>query len=329
METRTNNDPALAAQCATARTGAALRDASDCGRLQLSGADHLDFLHRMTTSAFAGLQPGHGVEAVFIEQRARIIDLGIFYRGADSTLLLVSPGSQSEIPIWLDRFIFAEKIEFTDITDSTAVLECCGPQTAALVAQVLDLELSQTRAGDLLAVPAADALWLARRDWDGCPGLRAIGMPSAISQLRKKLIAKGAQTIGEEAWEVLRVERGEPRKGHELTGDYNPWEAGLGYAIHMDKGCYIGQEVIARLDTYDKVKQHLVGLRLPAGDLPTPGQFLRDDRREVGRITSTADSPTLGPIALAYVRRNACNAGTELVLNQRSATVVTLPFTVP
>ena len=114
-----------------------------------------------------------------------------------------------------------------------------------------------------------------------------------------------------------------------MTEDYNPWEAGLGRAIHMDKGCYIGQEVIARLDTYDKIKQHLVGLRLPAGDLPAPGQPLRDDRREVGRITSTADSPTLGPIALAYVRRDACDAGTELALDQGRATVVTLPFAIP
>jgi folate-binding protein YgfZ len=323
------DDPTSAAQYTAARTGAALRDASHCGRLQLSGADHLDFLHRMTTNAFADLEPGRGAEAVFIEQRARIIDLGVFYRGADSTLVLVGPGAQSEIPIWLDRFIFAEAIDFADITASTDMLECCGPQAAALVAQVLDLNLNQTRAGDLLAVPAADALWLARRDWDGCPGLRAIGTLDAIGLLREKLIASGAQTIGEEAWEILRVERGEPRKGRELTEDYNPWEAGLGRAIHMDKGCYIGQEVIARLDTYDKIKQHLVGLRLPAGDLPAPGQPLRDDRREVGRITSTAYSPTLGPIALAYVRRDACDAGTELALDQRRATVVTLPFAIP
>ena len=328
MATQTD-DPTSAAQYTAARTGAALRDASHCGRLQLSGADHLDFLHRMTTNAFSDLEPGRGTEAVFIEQRGRIIDLGVFYRGADSTLLLVGPGAQSEIPIWLDRFIFAEAIDFADITASTAMLECCGPQAAALVAQVLELDLSQTRAGDLLAVPAADAPWLARRDWDGCPGLRAIGTLDAIGLLREKLIASGAQTIGEEAWEILRIERGEPRKGRELTEDYNPWEAGLGRAIHMDKGCYIGQEVIARLDTYDKIKQHLVGLRLPAGDLPAPGQPLRDDRREVGRITSTADSPTLGPIALAYVRRDACDAGTELALDQGRATVVTLPFAIP
>ena len=97
----------------------------------------------------------------------------------------------------------------------------------------------------------------------------------------------------------------------------------------MDKGCYIGQEVIARLDTYDKVKQHLVGLHLPAGDLPTPGQSLRDDRREVGRITSTADSPTLGPIAPGFMRRDTCDAGYRTRVGSTQCHCRYTPFTIP
>ena len=124
----------------------------------------------------------------------------------------------------------------------------------------------------------------------------------------------------------MRVEQGRPRLGRELTQSYNPWEAGLDRAIHLDKGCYIGQEVIARLDTYDKVKQHLVGLRLSTAELLATEQPLRDGGREVGRITSAVHSPRFGPIALAYVRRRACAVGTVLDVGEARATVVALPF---
>ncbi|MEE3258243.1 MAG: glycine cleavage T C-terminal barrel domain-containing protein [Candidatus Latescibacterota bacterium] len=320
------DDNDLAAECRAARTSAALHDTPHWGRLYIRGADHLDFLHRMTTNDFIGLQPGRGLEAVFVEQRARIIDLGVFYRGDECTLLLVSPQSRREIPTWLDRFIFSEAIAFEDITEKTAMLECCGPQAAALTQQVLARDLSRVRTGDLLIPQIDDTLWLARADWDGHPGLRAIGDPPAIAALQEEFTTAGAQSIGEMAWEILRVERGLPLLERELTQDYNPWEAGLGRAIHMDKGCYIGQEVIARLDTYDKIKQHLVGLRLPSGDLPAPGQPLCDARREIGRITSAVHSPTQGPIALAYVHRDACAEGTVLTMGETQATVVPLPF---
>ena len=309
-----------------ARTEAALRDASHWGRLWIRGADHLDFLHRMTTNSFNGLETGQGCEAVFVEQRARIIDLGVFYRGTESTLLLLNPQSREEIPIWLDRFIFAEAIEFEDVTDKTAMLECCGPHMAKLLQQTLSLDLDPHQDGHLIDVPTNDTLWLARTDWDGHPGLRAIGPPEAIADIREKLIAAGALQMTEATWEILRIEQGMPVIGRELTDSYNPWEAGLGRAIHMDKGCYIGQEVIARLDNYDKIKQHLVGLLLQENDLPTSDQALNDGQREVGHITSAVHSPALGPIALAYVRRNACAPGTMLASRGAQVTVVSLPF---
>ena len=306
-----------------ARTGAALRDAQASFRLYMRGADHLDFLHRMTSNDFHNLQIGHGLEAVFIEQRARILDLATCYRGPDTTALILSPNSRAAIPTWLDRFIFAEALELADRTDETAMFELVGPQAAQLVARVLDADLATFQDHQLLDPQVVDGLWLART---AGPGLRAFGPPPAVEDLWQRFAAAGAHSIGSETWEILRVEQGLPRLGRELTQDYNPWEAGLGRAIHLDKGCYIGQEVIARLDTYDKVKQHLVGLRLSVAELPPTGQPLRDGTREVGRITSAVHSPTLGPIALAYVRRNACAEGTAFDAGGAQATVVPLPF---
>ena len=306
-----------------ARAGAALRDAQASFRLYMRGADHLDFLHRMTSNDFHNLQIGHGLEAVFIEQRARILDLATCYRGPDTTALILSPDSRATIPNWLDRFIFAEALELADRTDETAMFELIGPQAAQLVTHALNADLSRLQDHQLLDPQVADDLWLART---AGPGLRAFGPLATVEDLWQRLAAAGARPIGAATWEILRIEQGLPLLGRELTQDYNPWEAGLGRAIHLDKGCYIGQEVIARLDTYDKVKQHLVGLRLSADELPAMGQPLRDGAREVGRITSTIYSPNLGPIALAYVRRSACAEGTVLDSDGAQATVASLPF---
>ena len=320
------NSDSVADEYRAACEGTVLRDASHWGRLYIRGTDHLDFLHRMTTNDFNSLEIGQGREAVFIEQRARIIDLGVFYRGINHTLLLVSPQSRSEVPAWLDRFIFAEAIEFEDVTKKTAMLECFGPQSVALLRETLSLDLSLCPAGDLIRPHETDELWLARTDWDGNPGLRAIGAPEAIAEMHEQLQTAGATPIGETTWEILRIEQGIPLLGRELSDAYNPWEAGLERAIHMNKGCYIGQEVVARLDTYDKIKQHLVGLRLPVGKLPLPGQSLSNGKREVGRITSVIESPEHGAIALAYAHRTACGEGTELQYDTQRATVVSLPF---
>ena len=306
-----------------ARTGAALRDAQASFRLYMRGADHLDFLHRMTSNDFHNLQIGHGLEAVFIEQRARILDLATCYRGPDATALILSPDSRTAIPAWLDRFIFAEALELADRTDETAMFELVGPQAAELVTRVLNADLATFQDHQLLDSQVADGLWLGRM---AGPGLRAFGPSDVVKDLWQRLAAAGASPVGSATWEILRVEQGLPLLGRELTQNYNPWEAGLGRAIHLDKGCYIGQEVIARLDTYDKVKQHLVGLRLSTAELPPTGQPLRDGAREVGRITSAVHSPSLGPIALAYVRRSACAEGTVLDADGAQATVVSLPF---
>ena len=210
-----------------------------------------------------------------------------------------------------------------DQTDETSMFELVGPQAAQLVTHALNADLSRLQDHQLLDPQVADDLWLARM---AGPGLRAFGPPATVKNLWQRLAAAGARPIGTATWEILRVEQGLPLLGRELTQDYNPWEAGLGRAIHLDKGCYIGQEVIARLDTYDKVKQHLVGLRLSTTKLPPTGQPLRDGAREVGRITSAVHSPSLGPIALAYVRRSACAEGTVLDADGAQATVVSLPF---
>lgn len=321
-------DPA--AEYRAGRQGVVLRDTSHWSRLRFAGRDHLDFLHRMTTNHFSALAPGAGLEAVFTDNRGRILELGTFYRAGESTLAVLSPSGCEKIPAWLDRYIFAEKITIQDLTLELAMLELLGPQAIALVAQVLGQDLTSVADHHLLNDPLAEGIWLARLDRFGHAGLRAMGPAEQLLPLWERLSAGGGQPLGEEAWEMLRVEAGLPLQGQELGEEHNPWEANLGRTIHMNKGCYIGQEVIARLDTYDKVKQRLMGLELPEGPLPPAGTVLQAGNAEAGRLTSAVRIPGQpGGIGLAYVRRDHWQPGTLLQFegNPQPVRVVPLPGT--
>ncbi len=314
-----------------AHSAAVLRDTSHWGRICISGKDHLDLLHRMSTNDFATLQSGSGFEAVLPDNRGRILELGIFYRDAASTLAILSPPGREQVPAWLDRYIFSEDITLEDITPTTAMIDLSGPRAVDIVSTALDIDLRKAANHHLLSRPQQDEPWLMRLDFSGHAGLRVIGPIQEARNIWLKLRASGARPMGEEAFEILRIEVGIPLYERELTEDHNPWEAGLNHVIHMDKGCYIGQEVIARLNTYDKVKQHLMGLKLPQGALPTFATPLEVGGRAVGKITSATYSPRLRHnIALAYVRSAHCNPGTAVDFSLNGTTcraeIIALPF---
>lgn len=297
------------------------------GRLLFGGADYIDFLHRMTTNHFVNLQNGAGLQAVFTENRGRIVDVGAFYRRDGHTLAVVSPAARQSLPAWLDRFIFSEDITIEDIGEATSAFDIMGPEALALTSQVLNLPSEPSAPHQLVDCPSHPSMWLSALA-DPSAGLRLIGTPDILAALWRALGAAGAHPIGERTWNVRRIELGIPLADGELNDEHNPWEAGLGEAIHMNKGCYIGQEVIARLDTYDKIKQHLVGLVVSAAAPLPAGTQLFSDNAAVGTVTSSALSPSFGPIALAYVRRAHAAPGTQLSLagDKGTATVQALPF---
>jgi hypothetical protein len=314
-----------------AHSGAVLRDASHLTRLKISGADHLAFLHRMSTNHFNDLAPGAGFLAILPDNRGRILAVGSFCRLGAFTLALLGPADRERLPAWFDRYIFTEAIALEDLHPETGMVELFGPLALPLARKVLDLDLTAAADGHLLGPTNAPMPWFIRTDRCGTPGVRLIATPDQLIELWNQLQDAGAVPLGEASWETRRIEAGIPHPGHELTETHNPWEAGLGEAIHMNKGCYIGQEVIARLDTYDKVKQTLMGLRLSSGPLPSPNSELHKEGKQAGTITSVTYSPRLaGPIALAYIRRAYCEPGTQIHLETagslQTAQVVSLPF---
>ncbi|MCT7976112.1 CAF17-like 4Fe-4S cluster assembly/insertion protein YgfZ [Laspinema olomoucense] len=308
---------------ASAYQGMALCDRSDWGLIQVSGDDRLRFLHNQSTNEFQKLQPGQGCDTVFVTSTARTIDLATAYMTEDTTLLVVSPSRRQRIMEWLDRYLFpADRVELQDITNSMAMFSLMGPESLALLApwgvagdwphashQLLTLGEIQVR----VAVGSGLAL----------PGYTLICNGNDAASLWKLLTDGGAVPLGSQGWEQLRIQQGRPAPDCELTEDYNPLEAGLWHNISFDKGCYIGQETIARLNTYKGVKVQLWGVKLNAP--ASPGTVVTMGEEKVGTLTSYTNTPE-GPFGLAYIRTKAGGAGLQVQVGEVTGEVVDIPF---
>ena len=322
MTAYTDADTTVAGRAA--RAGAVLYP-SDAGRLKLTGADARDLLNRLSTNYIdpVGI-PGSVVPTVLTSDRGRIVDLVHLAHCGDHQLLLTSPGRQDGVIAFLDKYTIMEDLEVADITPDTAMLTLTGHAAGAI--------------GQQAAIPAGvTAIALPddggdSGDDDGgrAPTRHFIAADAdAADALAAALRRAGAVPIGAAAAETLRIIRRQPAYGAELGDAYNPLEAGLIGAIDFHKGCYIGQEVIARLDTYQKVQKRLVALRFDGiSDGNIPGARLVDDAgAPVGIVTSAAVAPDADAggapaiIGLGYVRTAAAQIGARLRL-QLSADVV-------
>ena len=335
-----------AAEYRAAIETAALYNHSPAGRLRAAGADALDLLNRLSTNRVDNLPPGHGAPTILTTDRGRILDLLLVVNAGPYALLLTGPGSQAAIISWLDKYTIMEDLTLTDITADTAQFTLCGPAARQLIAAAgladhnpletmppyaaLDAKLAGQQAM-LIHHPIGDL-----PAWD-----LILGDNSAAPRVWETLTAAGFVPMGQDAWDALLVSQGIPRNGRELGDDFNPLEAGLIGAIDFAKGCYIGQEVIARLDTYQKVQKNLALLRFPAqaqaaagaeltAAIPVAvGAELTDGSRKVGQITSLAARPDTGDLlALAYIRAAHAQPGTKLTLaapHQGNAEIIRLP----
>ncbi len=301
-------------------------DRSNWGRIQVAGDDRLRFLHNQTTNAFEQLTAGQGCETVFVTSTARTLDLASAYVDDDSVLLMVSPGMAAELIAWMDRYIFfADKVILSDQTNATFALTLLGPETDRLLAE---LGLPQP---DVDACSHIRANWpventeiqIVRETGLAIPGYTLIGQSDCSTDLQNWLIEHQVIRLSPQDWEVLRIRQGRPMPGKELTDKDNPLEAGLWHTVSFEKGCYIGQETIARLNTYQGVKKQLWGFKLDK--LVTPGVSLTLEGTQVGKLTSVAADDT-GIWGLGYLRTKAGGAGLTLDVDETVAKVVELPF---
>lgn len=306
------------------QSGAALQIRPAAGLLVLSDADRSDFLHRMTTNNINALQPGQAAVTVLTSPTARNLFVFTVVCRADELWLLPAAGEAAALSRHLrGQIFFMDKVKVHDASAQYARMRLMGPAAGKVL-------------GELGFPVAAAAGW---QEQDGLvavhqqrydvPGIELVAPQVRSDELVAALVATDAHLLDDEtSYTARRVELGRPAPGHEITGDYNPLEVGLAWACADDKGCYTGQEIIARQVTYDKVTKSLVGLR--ASELLTAGETVRVDGQAVGAVTSVAYSPTLAaPLALAVVKRPHNVAGSQVTAGSAAAEVVALPFVTP
>src|SRR5215208_2599674 len=299
--------------------GCALVDRSERGKLALSGPDAKTFLHGQVTNDVESLEPGRGCYAAFLTHKGKMLgDLRILDAG-EELLLDTERSALQELFNMIRRFKLGSEVELHKRTLERGLLSLVGPDARHIAgAQDLPEAEHSHRAGAIAGAPVR----LIATDL----GVDVLCDAADTERVAAALVAAGAEPVPAEASEVRRVETGRPRYGVGLEDTVIPQEAGLNArAVSFEKGCYVGQETVARLYFRGRPNRHLRGLKLsgPAAH----GDPLRLGQREVGRLGSFVESPLHGRIALALVRREAA-PGDSLAVGDDGvrAQVVDLPF---
>lgn len=319
----------VASEYRAIREAAGIADRSARGKLRVTGSDRVRFLHGMLSNTVEGLGEGEGNYATLTNPKGQTLtDVWVHHRG-ESFVLETEPGFQEKLYTSLDRYLIADDVEMQDITESLAILGVQGPRAGELVSEIFggvptDLPEYHTvirsfNGTEVMVVSRAFAgesgydLWVAVK--------RAEALWSALEK-------RGGRPAGFEALEVLRVEAGIPRYGVDVDERATPLEAGLYSAVDFEKGCYVGQEVIAKMHNLGKPRRYLVGLCVEADTPPAAGAPVWTDGKEIGHITSGLRSLALDRVvALASVRRGFQEPG-QVVFTEGGvqAEVVALPF---
>jgi len=326
----TTGSSTLAEEYEVLVTSCGLVDRSERGKLALTGPGAAEFLNGQVTNDIVTLAPGRGCYAAFLTHKGKMLgDLRVLaVAGAgeegDELLLDTERVALQALFDMIRRFKVGHPVELHKRTLENGLLSLIGPHAREVAARAVDQHPLTLELDEHAHVAAAI---------DGEPvrlistvaGADVLGPAEATARLKHALTTAGAREVSEAAAEIVRVELGLPRYGLDMDDTTIPQEAGLNErAVSFDKGCYVGQETVARLFYRGKPNRHLRGLRLngPA----STGDELRAGERVVGHLGSVVDSPRLGELALGLVRREVAPGDELAVASGASATVVELPF---
>ncbi len=288
------------------------------GIVAVTGPDGAEYLQGQVTNDVEALQAGEGQYAALLDRKGHMqTDLRILRVGEEEIQVDLEPAPKDQALRHLTMYSIGRDVAVADATAERALLSLIGPRAAEIAATPPLPEF----ANEATSIAGVEALAVGTRD-----GIDLFCAAADRDRLLAALIEAGAVEVTPEAVEIVRVEAGVPRFGAEMDARTMPAEAAIvDDAVSFTKGCYIGQETVARLHYKGKPNKHLRGLKLSAA--AAPGAALRLGEKEVGTLGGAVVSPALGPIGLAIVRREA-EPGTELTVGEDGVTaeVVALPF---
>ncbi len=294
------------------------------GALRVTGADRLDFLHGQISNEVKRLKPGEGRAALMLNVRGHALALTRVYRRDDDLFVAPEGGAGAQVEAQLRAHIIFDQVELHNLTDALTTFTLQGADAGAVLQRAFGTDLPELPEPDTFAQPPFGS---AKVLVGPVARSRAGGFDlHVLSRDAGALVAAltGAELAGEDALEALRVEAG--IAGAELEGGEGvlPQEAGLEHAVSYRKGCYLGQEIMARVEARGNLRRRLVGLRL--NGFPEPGtRDLTRGGKTVGRLGGVAEHPQLGVVALASVRTEVA-PGERLEIGDVAAVVSGLPF---
>lgn len=294
--------------------GAGLVDLAERTQVELVGEDRASFLHNLCTNDIRKLSPGSGCEAFLTTVQGKTLAFVLVFSGPTSLVLKTVPAQAEKIIHHLDKYRVREKVELIDRSQDWSSWLLAGAQSEALLEKLTHGKLPKERLASQEAVISNHHVWVRRVDLTGPTGFLIDCPRGDFSAIGAALRTAGAHRVGHEAFDAARMEVGFPVFGRDITENNLPQEVARdSRTISFTKGCYLGQETVARIDALGHVNKTLVGLHYLVSQVPKVGATVMNGDEPVGTVTSATWSPKFNaPIALGYVRRGFNLPGTRL-----------------
>src|SRR5262245_41827120 len=313
------------------RSAAGLFDISHMGRLSFGGPDALDLIQHVWTNNAATMKDMQARYGLVCNDQGGIRDDVLVYRWPYGWAMVVNASNRDKIVAWLEQHRAGRDVAIQDQTLSTCMVAVQGPKAVELCAGLFPIDLTSIKY--YFAAPTlyqGQGCVVSRTGYTGEDGVEIMLKAEQGPGLADELLRRGARPCGLGARDTLRLEAAMPLYGHELGEEIDPLQAGLGWAVKLDKGDFVGREAILKRQE-DATRPVRVGLELEGKRAAREGAAVFHDGLPVGRVTSGTLTPTLGrAVAMAYVRPDLANVGTALAVEvgkgQSAGCVVKLPF---
>ncbi len=309
------------AEYEAAHNQAVIMDRSHEGRLETTGRDRLEIIQRISTNDVSHMSLGEGRPSILTSATGRIIDRLIAYNHGETALITTEPGRGQAVRDFLQRQIFFnDDMRIQDLGMSTKQFALHGPQAEAIVQlfapdagkndylECIDATIDSTKIIFLKRKPLVGTQWVVIIPTD-----KAVDVWQAILSAGQQY---GLQPAGSLIFNVLRIEAGRPGVGHELSTNFIPLEAGLWDEVSFSKGCYTGQEIIARMESRNRLAKTMVTLKL--AEMVESPAILRVDGKEIGTLTSSVVTPRGEAVGIGFVKVLVAELGKELSVGEKA-----------
>jgi folate-binding protein YgfZ len=315
------------------KNGVGVKVCYNYAKIKLSGSDVIDYIHRISTNSVLQIVPYEHTNTIFTNEKGKIVDRTTLIRLPNYNLLIGGYFPEKKLMAWFERYIISEDIALEDYTDKLILLELIGKQTESFLSLMLDDAFNLLTDKNVLkcSVEGVNFYLLKRKEVNNFNKYWLLFEDYTISEVYELIMNNKSfydlQFVGDTAYNIFRVENGIPCAPNEIIHRVNPHEVKLLDEVDFKKGCYIGQEVIARLDTYDKVQRYMMGILFEDGEkllLENQDSVLYNEvKKEVGFVTSVIKSELYGKYAgLGFIKKDFMELGSvyDVYINEEYIT---------